>query len=119
MAQEILRLGRIEIAQAEAFAPLKVRAAATLQQQSSRKTAPNVIGVVKGAGAGRRVALVAVRRGGAPGRLLKVRETNADGSFRTKVKLSRSESGVQAWFAGSVAATSTDRGARSSVLVVR
>lgn len=94
-------------------------------KRSARKSKPRrqarsvtVVGVLKGAQAGRRVALVAVRRGGAPGRLLTVRETNADGSFRTKLKLSRSESGVQAWFAGSVAATSTDRGARSSVLVV-
>ncbi len=100
---------------------LTLRGASGKRAAKARKRARSatVVGVLKGSGAGQRVALLAVDRGGAPARLLEVVETNADGSFRTKVRLRRSESGVQAWFAGSVAATGTERGSRSPVLVVR
>lgn len=93
----------------------------TTRKAKARKRARSttVVGVLKGAQAGKRVALLAVGPDRSPGRLLKAVTTNADGSFRTKIKLSRNESGVQAWFAGSVEAARTDRGARSPVLIVR
>ena len=48
-AQDLDQLRAAAVKRGFKAVPLKLRAAATLQQRSSRKTSPNVIGVLKGA----------------------------------------------------------------------
>ncbi|WP_210491260.1 hypothetical protein [Patulibacter sp. SYSU D01012] len=77
-----------------------------------------IVGVLRGVTGEQEVAVLAVGR---KGRTFtqRVVTPNADGSFRVRLRLGRSERGVQAWFGGDVGARESALGVSSRELRVR
>ncbi|WP_157251884.1 sialidase family protein [Patulibacter americanus] len=98
---------------------LTLRTAGKVRHAKSGSRTVTIVGVLRGAVPDEPVALLGVRKGGAHGAVKRVLVPNADGSFRTTMRLSKRDRGVQAWYRGAVRPERTDLSSTSKVLRVR
>ncbi|WP_157251886.1 hypothetical protein [Patulibacter americanus] len=98
---------------------LTLRTAGRVRRTSGGRRTVTVVGMLRGATDDGPVALLGIRRAGSDNTVKRVLTPNVDGSFRLRVRLGKSERGVQAWSRGAVRPERTDLASVSRILRIR